>query len=159
MLFRKSIFVSHNVSIVVCWSTIQPRHPVRIDRETLIIRLKYFVVLLSAADHIPKTDPQFPSSCTNRQERKKVCILYKILLLRVCGDDYKTGIGLTTGFIGSHTITVYTIYNLQQLSLFSSSEDCCSNSATTAATNSYGIPCHYSLTAAAPLSNTKLLPH
>jgi hypothetical protein len=78
---------------------------------------------------------------------------YKILS-RVCGDDYKTGIGLTTGFIGSHTITVYTIYNSQQLSLFSSSEDPGSNSATTAATNSYGVPCHYSLTGAAPLSNT-----
>jgi hypothetical protein len=39
---------------------------------------------------------------------------------------------------------------------FSCSEDCCSNSATTAATNSYGVPCHYSLTGAAPLSNTEL---
>jgi hypothetical protein len=67
---------------------------------------------------------------------------------------YKTGIGLTTGFIRSHTITVYTLYDSQQLSLFSSSEDYGSNSATTAATNSYGIPCHYSLTGAAPLSNT-----
>jgi hypothetical protein len=56
-----------------------------------------------------------------------------------------------------HTITMYTLHNSQQLSLFSSSEDYGSNSATTAATNSYGIPCHYSLTAAAPLSNTKLL--
>jgi hypothetical protein len=38
---------------------------------------------------------------------------------------YKTGIGLTTGFIGSHTITVYTLHNsLMQLQLFS--EDCCS---------------------------------
>jgi hypothetical protein len=63
---------------------------------------------------------------------------------------YKTGIGLTTGFIGSHTVTVYTLYDSQQLSLFSCSEDCCSNSAT----NSYGVPCHYSLTGAAPLSNT-----
>jgi hypothetical protein len=36
------------------------------------------------------------------------------------GDDYKTGIGLTTGFIGSHTITVYTLHNsLLQLQLFS----------------------------------------
>jgi hypothetical protein len=35
------------------------------------------------------------------------------------------GIGLTTGFIGSQTITVYTLYNsLMQLQLFS--EDCCS---------------------------------
>jgi hypothetical protein len=59
---------------------------------------------------------------------------------------YKTGIGLTTGFIGSHTITVYTLYNSQQLSLFSSSEVFGSNSATTAATNSYGVPCHHSLT-------------
>jgi hypothetical protein len=53
-----------------------------------------------------------------------------------------------------HTVTVYTLYNSQQLSLFSSSEDFGSNSATTAATNSYGVPCHYSLTGAAPLSNT-----
>jgi hypothetical protein len=51
---------------------------------------------------------------------------------------------------------VYTLHNSQQLSLFSSTEGCCSNSATTAATNSYGVPCHYSLTGAAPLSNTKL---
>jgi hypothetical protein len=37
----------------------------------------------------------------------------------------KTGIGLTTGFIGSHTITVFTLHNsLLQLQLFS--EDCCS---------------------------------
>jgi hypothetical protein len=36
---------------------------------------------------------------------------------------------------------VYTLYNEQQLSLFSSSEDPGSNSAT----NSYGIPCHHSL--------------
>jgi hypothetical protein len=69
---------------------------------------------------------------------------------------YKTGIGLTTGFIASHTITVYTLYNSQQLSLFSSSENWCSNSATTAATNSDGVPCHYSLTGAVPLSNTEL---
>jgi hypothetical protein len=34
-------------------------------------------------------------------------------------------------------------YSSQQLSLFSSSEDFGSNSATTAATNSYGIPCHH----------------
>jgi hypothetical protein len=41
------------------------------------------------------------------------------------GDYYKTGIGLTTGFIGSHTVTVYTLHNsLLQLQLFS--EDCCS---------------------------------
>jgi hypothetical protein len=53
------------------------------------------------------------------------------------GDDYKTGIGLTTGFIGSHTITVYTLYDSQQLSFLSSSEDYGSNSATTAATNSW----------------------
>jgi hypothetical protein len=42
-----------------------------------------------------------------------------------------------------HTITVYTLYNSQQLSPFSSSGDSGSNSATTAATNSYGIPCHH----------------
>jgi hypothetical protein len=62
---------------------------------------------------------------------------------------YKTGIGLTTGFIGlliSYTqFIVHTLYNSQQLSLFSSSEDFGSNSATTATTNSYGIPCHHSL--------------
>jgi hypothetical protein len=55
---------------------------------------------------------------------------------------YKAGIGLTTGFIGSHTITVYTLYDSQQLSFFSSSEGYGSNSAT----NSYGVPYHYSLT-------------
>jgi hypothetical protein len=45
----------------------------------------------------------------------------------MCGDYYKTGIGLTIGFIGPHTvtITVYTLHNsLLQLQLFS--EDCCS---------------------------------
>jgi hypothetical protein len=39
--------------------------------------------------------------------------------------------------------TVHTLYNSQQLSPFSSSEDCGSSSATTAATNSYGVPCHH----------------
>jgi hypothetical protein len=39
--------------------------------------------------------------------------------------------------------TVHTLYNSQQLSLFSSSEDFGSSSATTAATNSFGIPCHH----------------
>jgi hypothetical protein len=57
-----------------------------------------------------------------------------------------------------HTIIVYTLHNSQQLTLFSSSEDFGSNSATTAATNSYGVPCHYSLTGAVPLSNTELSP-
>jgi hypothetical protein len=39
--------------------------------------------------------------------------------------------------------TVHTLYNSQQLSPFSSSEDSGSNSATTAATHSYWIPCHH----------------
>jgi hypothetical protein len=52
-----------------------------------------------------------------------------------------------------HTITMYTLYNSQQLSLFSSSEDFGSTSATTAATSSYGIPCHYSLTGNCPRSS------
>jgi hypothetical protein len=36
------------------------------------------------------------------------------ILLRVkCGDYYKTGIGLTAGFIGSHTVThSYSVYAL-----------------------------------------------
>jgi hypothetical protein len=78
-----------------------------------------------------------------------------LILSRVCGDDYiRRGIGSTTGFIRSQTvtITVYTLYDSQQLSLFSCSEDFGSNSST----NSYGVPCHYSLTGAAPLSNTPL---
>jgi hypothetical protein len=58
-----------------------------------------------------------------------------------------------------NSVTVY--YTLQLtttvVSLFSYSEDPGSNSATTAATNSYGVPCHYSLTAAAPLLNTNSL--
>jgi hypothetical protein len=58
----------------------------------------------------------------------------------------RRGIGLATGFIGSHTVTVYTLYNSQQLSFFSSSEDFGSNSAT----NSYGVPCHYPLTKLSP---------
>jgi hypothetical protein len=38
---------------------------------------------------------------------------------------YKMGIGLTTGLIGSQTVTVYTLHSsLLQLQLFS--EDCCS---------------------------------
>jgi hypothetical protein len=49
-----------------------------------------------------------------------------------------------------HTITVYTLYDSQQLSFFSSSEDYGSSSATTAATNTYGVPCHYSLTGNCP---------
>jgi hypothetical protein len=44
------------------------------------------------------------------------------------GDYYKTGIGLTTGFIGSHAVThSYSVYTSQQLSLFSCSEDPGSN--------------------------------
>jgi hypothetical protein len=45
------------------------------------------------------------------------------------GDYIRRGIGLTTGFIGSHTvtITVYMLYNSQQLSFFSCSEDPGSN--------------------------------
>jgi hypothetical protein len=36
-----------------------------------------------------------------------------LILSRVCGDYYKTGIGLTTGFIGSHTVTHnYSVYTL-----------------------------------------------
>jgi hypothetical protein len=61
----------------------------------------------------------------------KMCwfIIHKRDYLRYCRAYvawlYKTGIGLTTGFIGSHTITVYTLYNsLLQLQLFS--EDYCS---------------------------------
>jgi hypothetical protein len=72
---------------------------------------------------------------------------------------YKTGIGLTTGFIGSHTVThnysVYTLTASQQLTLFSSSDDFGSNSATTAATSSHGVPCHHSLTGNCP-RNSKL---
>jgi hypothetical protein len=33
------------------------------------------------------------------------CIPMLIILSLVCGDYYKTGIGLTTGFIGSHSYT------------------------------------------------------
>jgi hypothetical protein len=33
------------------------------------------------------------------------------IVARMRGDDYRRGIGLTTGFIGPHTITVYTLYN------------------------------------------------
>jgi hypothetical protein len=85
------------------------------------------------------------------------CTKYLFIVSRICGDYNRRGIGLTPGFIGSHTVTHnYSVYT-SQLSFFSSSEDCCSNSATTAATNSYGVPCHYSLTGAAPLSNTNSL--
>jgi hypothetical protein len=58
------------------------------------------------------------------------------------GDYYKTGIGLTTGFIGSQTVTHnYSVYapQLATIESFSCSEDFGSNSAT----NSYGVPCHY----------------
>jgi hypothetical protein len=35
------------------------------------------------------------------------------IVARMCGDYYKTGIGLTTGFIGSHTVTHnYSVYTL-----------------------------------------------
>jgi hypothetical protein len=97
---------------------------------------------------------------------------------------YKTGIGLTTGFIVSHTVTQLqcihftTHYCSCNSSLktaaqpeyslvtgtvhvtnstLSTSEDSGPNSATAAATNSYGVPCHHSLTGAAPLSNTHCL--
>jgi hypothetical protein len=49
-------------------------------------------------------------------------ILYIVARMRRL---YKTGVGLTTGFIRSHTITVYTLHkSLMQLQLFS--EGCCS---------------------------------
>jgi hypothetical protein len=72
-----------------------------------------------------------------------------IILSRVCVDYIRRVLDWELDLLDHtqlHTITVYTLYNSQQLSLFSSSEDFGSNSATTAATSSYGIPCHYSLT-------------
>jgi hypothetical protein len=40
-------------------------------------------------------------------------IIKSSALSRVCGDYYKTGIGLTTGFVGSHTVTHnYSVYTL-----------------------------------------------
>jgi hypothetical protein len=48
-----------------------------------------------------------------RLEHKSAVIKSSLLLSRVCGDYYKTGIGLTTGFIGSHTVTHnYSVYTL-----------------------------------------------
>jgi hypothetical protein len=67
----------------------------------------------------------------------KIATVNKILLSTVARmwRLYKTGIGLTTGFIRSHSYTTrlqcITLYNSQQLSPFSSSEDSGSNSATT----------------------------
>jgi hypothetical protein len=55
----------------------------------------------------------------------EICNKSYNIVARMRGDYYKTGIGLTTGFIGSHTVTVYTLHNsLLQLQFFS--EDCCS---------------------------------
>jgi hypothetical protein len=63
-----------------------------------------------------------------------------LIVVRMCGDYYKRGIGLTTiirrvldwqldllDHTQLHTITVYTLYNSQQPSLFSCSEDPGSN--------------------------------
>jgi hypothetical protein len=71
------------------------------------------------------------------------------IVARMCGDYIDGVLDWQLNLLDHtqlHTITVYTLYNSQQLTLFSSSEDLGSNSATTAATKSYGVPCHYSLT-------------
>jgi hypothetical protein len=42
-----------------------------------------------------------------------IMLVEGIILSRVCGDYYKTGFGLTTGFIGSHTVKHnYSVYTL-----------------------------------------------
>jgi hypothetical protein len=65
-------------------------------------------------------------------------------------SDYRRVLDYQLDLLGHNqlhnSVTVYTLYNSQQLTLFSSSEDFGSNSATTAATSSYGVPCHHSLT-------------
>jgi hypothetical protein len=68
------------------------------------------------------------------------------VLLRVRRRLYKTGIGLTTGFIRSQSITQlgYSVLH------FTTHNNCVSSlplkiPAPTAATNSYGSPCHHSL--------------
>jgi hypothetical protein len=70
------------------------------------------------------------------------------ILSRVCGD-YIDGYWIDKWIYWTtqlhNSFTVHTLHN-SQLSLFSSSEDSGSNSATTAATYSCGIPCHHSLT-------------
>jgi hypothetical protein len=76
-------------------------------------------------------------------------IFRKYILSHVCGDYITRVLDWQLDLLDHtqlHTIAVYTLYNSQQLSLFSSSEDFGSNSATTAATNSYGVSCHHSLT-------------
>jgi hypothetical protein len=73
------------------------------------------------------------------------------------GDYYKTGIGITTGFIGSQSVTQlgYSVLHFTTHNNWVSSL-ALKTPAPTAPTSSYGIPCHHSLTAAAPLSNTEL---
>jgi hypothetical protein len=40
-------------------------------------------------------------------------VIEKCIVASICGDYYKTGIGLTTGFIESHTVTHnYSVYTL-----------------------------------------------
>jgi hypothetical protein len=57
---------------------------------------------------------------------------------------YKTGIGLTTGFVGSHTVTQlgYSVLHFTTHNNWVSSVPL-KTPAPTAATSSYGIPCHH----------------
>jgi hypothetical protein len=77
-----------------------------------------------------------------------ICVNEIIIIIVACYSDYRRVLDWQLDLL-DHTqlhnsVTVYTLYNSQELSLFSSSEDPGSNSATTAATNSYGVPCHHS---------------
>jgi hypothetical protein len=84
-------------------------------------------VSLSETGHCVFTDLLAQTRATYIIFKSRRVYVSTDILSRVCGDYNRRGIGLTTGFIGSHTITVYTLYNSQQLSLFSSSEDFGSN--------------------------------
>jgi hypothetical protein len=78
-----------------------------------------------------------------------VCMCVCVCILsRVCVDYIRRVLDWQLDLLDHkqlHTITVYTLYNSEQLSLLSCSEDFGSSSATTAATSSYGVPCHYTL--------------
>jgi hypothetical protein len=77
-------------------------------------------------------NPEVDNNKTQHTPLKHHYILSRVRRL------YKTGIGLTTGFIGSPiSYTHFTTHNDR----VSSSEDSGSN----LATNSYGIHCHHSL--------------
>jgi hypothetical protein len=70
--------------------------------------------------HVPSEPSRDPMAV--RAKRRYAFEIPVYLTFEICSPPfhefiapYKTGIGLTTGFIGSHTVTVYTLYTRSSL--------------------------------------------